>query len=217
MTPEQIGVIAGAVLTLFILSYLIGDNFLYRFATHLLVGAGAAYITFTVVSNVLIPRLIAPILSRGSASPIEIMTASLGLIFSVLLLFKVLPRWAWVGNIPVGYLVGVGAAVALAGAVFGTIGPQLQATAMPNPLLSSDSRLSGVLNVIIGVGTLTALISFGFYRAARRGILSGVNSIGRFFVAIALGATFALVYVASVTLFIDRLQAIANAAIIIAK
>ena len=50
-----------------------------------------------------------------------------------------------------------------------------------------------------------------FPDAARRGVLSGFSSIGRFFLALALGATFALVYVASVTVLIDRVQAISDA------
>ena len=211
---DQIGIIVGAILTLFILSYLIGDNVLFRLATHVLVGVGAAYITFTVVIDVLWTRLAQPIIARASAPSATIVVAALGLIFGVLLLFKALPRWAWIGNIPVGYLVGVGAAVALGGALFGTIGAQVYATASPlNGYFGgpNESNVNFLLNVIIAFGTVTTLLSFGFYRAARRGVLSSINAIGRFFLAIALGATFALVYVASVTLFIDRLQAITNA------
>jgi hypothetical protein len=46
-------------------------------------------------------------------------------------------------------------------------------------------------------------------------VLSGLSSIGRTFLAIALGATFALVYVASVTVLIDRVQAISDAILIV--
>jgi hypothetical protein len=202
------------------LSYLLGDNFLFRFATHVLVGAGAAYIAFTVIVDVLWQRVVIPfIILRSTQDPAlqmkaDALVAGIGIFLSFLLLSKLLPRWAFIGNIPVGYLVGVGAAVALGGALFGTIGAQVQATAAPpNGWLSGpylDWAKIG-LNVIVGFGTITALLSFGFYRAARRGILSGIHSIGRWFVSIALGATFALVYIASVTVLIDRVQAIVNA------
>jgi hypothetical protein len=210
MTLDQIGIIVGAILTLFILSYLLGDNFLFRLATHVLVGAGAAYITLTVFVDVLWQRVVLPFITlRSTLDPtlqmkVDVLIAGLGLLLSLLLLSKFLPRWAFIGNIPVGYLVGVGAAVALGGALFGTIGAQVYATALP-------PKDNVILNLIIVIGTLTALLSFGFYRAARRGILSGVHSIGRWFVSIALGATFALVYVASVTVLIDRVQAIVDA------
>ena len=221
LTLDQIGIIVGAILTLFILSYLLGDNFLFRFATHVLVGAGAAYITLTVFVDVLWQRVVLPFITlRSTLDPtlqmkVDVLIAGLGLLLSLLLLSKFLPRWAFIGNIPVGYLVGVGAAVALGGALFGTIGAQVYATALPPKDIAisptSNLGLNVILNIIVVVGTLTALLSFGFYRAARRGILSGVNSIGRWFVLIALGATFALVYVASVTVLIDRVQAIVNA------
>ena len=214
LSLDQIGVIVGAVLTLCVLSYLIGDNVLYRLAVHLLIGMGAAYVTVTVIADVLWPRLVLPILSQASAQPLDIIVAGFGLILSLMLLFKALPRWAWVGNVPIGYLVGVGTAVALGGAVFGTLGPQIVATAPlggplsgPNP----DVKINFVLNTLIAFGTITTLLSFSFFRAARRGVLSGLSSIGRVFLAIALGATFALVYVASVTVLIDRVQAITDA------
>jgi hypothetical protein len=213
LSPDQIGIILGAILTLCILSYLIGDNVLYRFATHVLIGVSAAYITVTVIADVLVPRLVQPILARSSAQPMDVIVAGLGLILSMMLLFKALPRWAWVGNVPIGYLVGVGAAVALGGAVFGTLGPQIAATAPSDPFmgLSRDANFNFILNVLIAFGTVTTLLSFSFFRAARRGVLSGLSSIGRIFLAIALGATFALVYIASVTVLIDRVQAITDA------
>jgi len=215
LSLDQLGVILGAILTLFILSYLIGDNVLYRFATHVLIGVSAAYITVTVIRDVLWPRLVQPILARSSAQPMDVVVAGIGLILSVMLLFKALPRWAWVGNVPVGYLVGVGAAVALGGAVFGTLGAQTVATALPpggafgGP--SSNVVINFGLNAVIVFGTVTTLLSFSFFRAARHGVLSGLSSIGRTFLAIALGATFALVYIASVTVLIDRVQAITDA------
>ncbi len=213
LSLDQIGVILGAILTLFILSYLIGDNVLYRFATHVLIGVSAAYITVTVIADVLWPRIVTPLLTQSSAQPIDMIVAGIGLILSLMLLFKALPRWAWIGNIPIGYLVGVGAAVALGGAAFGTLGAQTAATAPSDPFigLSGNANFNFILNVVIAFGTVTTLLSFSFFRAARRGVLSGLSSIGRTFLAIALGATFALVYIASVTVLIDRVQAITDA------
>jgi hypothetical protein len=226
LSLDQIGVIVGAILTLFILSYLIGDNFLYRLATHVLIGVGAAYITVTVIADVLWPRIVQPLIAVQTIQAISddnlklqmlinAIVAGIGVFLSFLLLFKFQPRFAFVGNIPIGYLVGVGAAVALGGAVFGTIGAQTVATALPpgGPLTGPNSNvaINFLLNVIIVFATVTTLLSFSFFRAARRGVLSGLSSIGRFFLASALGATFALVYVASVTVLIDRVQAISDA------
>ena len=81
----------GFLLTVMVFSYLIGDNFLYRLATHILIGVGAAYITVTVITDVLWPRLVQPILAQSSTQPIDVIVAGIGLILSVMLLFKALP------------------------------------------------------------------------------------------------------------------------------
>ena len=60
MTPETLDLIAGwvsLVLTLLVFSYLLGDNFLYRIAMHVLVGVAAGYAAIVAVESVLIPWL----------------------------------------------------------------------------------------------------------------------------------------------------------------
>lgn len=205
MNLDQIGLIVGAAVSLIILSYLIGDNFLYRTFTHILVGVGAAYIIVTVMFDVLGPQMVVPLL--GGRTDVRFITAGVGLLGCFLISFKLWPRLASVGNVSVGYLVGVGAAVALGGALFGTLGTQVIATVVTQP---SSSPGKVLLDILALGATLTTLISFGFYRVARGGVLSGVNALGRFFLSIALGATFALVYVASLSLLIDRVQAISD-------
>jgi hypothetical protein len=209
MSLETVPVVVGAVLTFMILSYLIGDNFLFRLAVHILIGAGAAYAVVTVVAA-LIDRVVQLNLSPNREG---VIVAVVGLVLGGLLLFKASPRVAWLGNISVGYLVGVGAAVALGGALFGTLGPQIVATASPAGGLTfgpdESIIMNFMLNLFVLVGTVVTLLSFGYYRAAHGGILSGVNTVGRrFFLMVAFGATFALVFIASATLLIGRLEAI---------
>ncbi len=213
MTPEllnPITIVVGAVLTLMILSYLIGDNFLFRLAVHILVGAGAAY-AVVVVLDMLYTRLAFPLIYRTDLQ--SVVVAVVGLILGILLLFKFSPRLAWVGTLPVGYLLGVGVAVALGGALFGTLGAQVVATASPAGGLAfgpdENAGFNVLLNIIILVGTIVTLLSFGYYRAARGGILSATTTAGRrFFLMVAFGATFALVFIASATLMIGRLEAL---------
>ena len=63
-----------------------------------------------------------------------------------------------------GLVIGVGAALAISGAVTGTIGPQVQDTvASLNPTAYPDSGWLGVLNTaIIAVGTIGTLLYFQF-------------------------------------------------------
>jgi hypothetical protein len=137
--------------------------------------------------------------------------------------FKASPRLAWIGNIPMGYLIGVGAATVLGGAIIGTLGPQIVAagapqttvSGLPVQLLSPNASLPEstgwhVFLTLLGViGTIVTLLSFGYYRVGRTSPMQMVNVLGRrFFLMIALGAIFALVFMASVTLLLDRLYAI---------
>jgi hypothetical protein len=216
MNPDQIGLIVGAVLTFCVLTYIIGDNFLFRLAVNVLIGAGAAYVTAIVILDVLIPRLSEPLASRNV--PL-IIVALAGLILGLMLWFKASPRLAWIGNLPVGYLLGVGVATVLGGAVLGTLGPQIVATGAPVTTPSGDPLMTGStpLTIIVMIGTIVTLLSFGYYRASRAQ-WEILNAAGRsFFLMAALGATFALIFMASVTLLFERLYALYTAATIFVK
>ena len=218
MTPDQIGLIVGAVFTVLVLTYLIGDSFLFRLAVYILIGAGAAYAAVVVIFDVLWANIAQAQGNLGAGIAVAI-----GLLLGILVWFKASPRLAWIGNIPMGYLIGVGAATVLGGAIIGTLGPQIVAAGAPQTtvsgfpvqLLLPNAPLAGatgwhVFLTILGViGTIVTLLSFGYYRAGRNSPLQMVNVAGRrFFLMIGLGAVFALVFMASVTLLIDRLYAL---------
>jgi len=118
---EIAGLVAGAVLTLLIFSYLLGDNPLYRLALHLFVGALLGY-SFGIVLRDVLRNIV---LAQLSTDPLAVMVP---LVLGILLLFKGFPKQAYVGNLSVAYLVGVGTAVALSGALLGTLVPQVGAT-----------------------------------------------------------------------------------------
>jgi hypothetical protein len=203
MNPDQIELIIGAVLTFFVLTYLIGDNFLFRLAVYILIGASAAYAAVVVIFDVLLPRI-----QQSTTNPGMLVVTIVALILGAMLLFKVSPRLAWIGNLPVGYLVGVGAATVLGGAIIGTLGPQIVATGAP-ATSPSGGPVDGWLNLIVVIGTIVTLLSFGYYRTHGNFALQAINVVGRrFFVMVALGATFALVFMASATLLFDRIYAI---------
>ena len=203
------GLIIGAVLTFFVLTYLIGDNFLFRLAVYILIGVSAAYAAVVVIFDVLIPRIrIATEQAAATQSIWPLVFMGVALLLGALLLFKASPRLAWLGNLSVGYLVGVGAATVLGGAIIGTLGPQIVATGAPATSPSGGAP-NDLLNLIVVIGTIVTLLSFGYYRTQQNMALQAVHVVGRrFFLMVALGATFALVFMASATLLFDRLYAI---------
>ena len=71
-TLDLIGALLGFLLTIFILSYIWGDNVLFRIATHLFVGVAAGYVTIVVIQNVILPQLFWPLL-EGDRSDLEVL------------------------------------------------------------------------------------------------------------------------------------------------
>lgn len=210
MTPETLDLIAGwagLVLTLLIFSYLLSDNFLYRIAVHILVGVAAGYIAIVAVESVLVPWVNTTILADQGDRDAATMTAvrvvgTIPLLFGALLLFKFSARFATIGNLGLALLIGVGTAVAIVGAIIGTVIPLAREAG--NAI--GDSAVNGM---IILVGVITTLIYFQYLAVQRDGqirrprFLRLLSVIGQGFISIALGALYAGAIITSLTIFSD--------------
>ena len=157
---DIVGLIVGTVLTLIIFSYLLGDNTLYRWALALIVGAAVGY-----AAAIAVRFVVQEWLARGSGGFTEANLAYVApLLLGCLLLFKgfsssrFLGRLSVVGNIPLGYLVGVGAAVSVSGALMGTILPLVRTTGGG---MRVEHGLLGLLQGgIILLTTIVTLLAF---------------------------------------------------------
>ena len=208
MTPDQIGLIVGAVLTVLVLTYIIGDSVLFRLAVYILIGAGAAYASVVVLFDVLWQNTTVALAQAAAGDRGPLIVVVIALVLGIMVWFKASPRLAWIGNIPMGYLIGVGAATVLGGAILGTLGPQIVAAGAP-ATSPSGGQPDVIMTFVVALGTIITLLSFGYYRVGRNSPMQMINVAGRrFFLMIALGAVFALVFMASVTLLLDRLYAL---------
>lgn len=212
---DLIGVIVGFFLTLLVFSYLLGDNPLFRLTIHLFIGVAAGYAAVVTIYSVILPRLFVPLFngSRG-----EQLLALLPLLLSVMLLTKISPRLARVGNFSMAFLVGVGAATAIGGAVMGTLIPQVDASInafdWQTLQASSANFWFQIFNgVILLLGTIATLAYFNFTSSARPGqtgrlqsFLDLIRPIGQVFIAITFGFLFAGVYAATLVALIERLN-----------
>lgn len=201
--------LAAFLLTIMVLSYLIGDNPFFRLAIHLFIGVAAGYAGAVAWHQVLWPRLFRPIVY---GTLVERLLAILPLLLGILLLAKLSPRAARLGNPAMAYLVGVGAAVAIGGAVSGTILPQSLATIQlftPGEAGSAERIFEGSI-VLVGAVTTLAYFHFGARATPagpRRGkLVQGLGWIGQIFIAITFGALFAGVYAAAMTALIERIH-----------
>ena len=199
------------LLTLMILSYLIGDNPAFRVAVYIFVGVSAGYAAAVAWWQVLFPRILMPLFAGSLA---ERVLALIALALGVLLLMKLSPRTSTLGNPSIAFLVGVSAAVAVGGAVMGTIIPQTQASINLFSLSSAGNLWLErfFFGIIMLLGTITTLIYFHFGAKAtpdgpKRGRLVKIlGGMGQVFIAITLGVLFAGVLAASMTALIERLN-----------
>ncbi len=200
MTPEtldRVALIGGAVLTVMIFSYLLGDNFLYRIAISIFVGAAAAYVLIVSVESVLIPWFNTTLRDPVGDTP-RFALGLLPFIPTLLLLFKFSPRLSRFGNVGLVMLLGIGAALALWGAITGTLLPMS---------IDSARRTPNILNTIVSViGTVTVLVYFTYLGVRRPSgeveqplFIRAPGIVGQIFIVVTLGATYALLLISALT------------------
>jgi hypothetical protein len=202
---DPIGVWVGAILTLLVFSYLLGDTLLFRIAQAIFVGVAIGYAAVAALYLVLLPKLFDPLL----ANPVMNAYLCVPLVLGILLLTKLRTRWASVGNLTIAFLFGVGSALALGGALDGTLLPQLGATIVP---------LDSLENILLVLGTIGALLSFRFVRfqqpragaQALQVVGRGWGYVGRWFVLIAFGAIFASTAISRISILVNRVYFLAH-------
>lgn len=219
---DQIAGVFSFLFTLLIFSYLIGDNPLFRIAVYIFVGVSSGYIAAVAWWQVIWPRLGYPLIF-GSISLFEKGLLLVPLFGSLLIFMKVSPRLAGMGRIAMAFLVGVGAAVTIAGALGGTLIPQVFGTINAFDLTAlSGKDISWFIEAMVSgsiilAGTVFTLIYFHFGARPkedgsmhRLGVIEGLAWVGRIFIGVALGAVFAGVYGAALTALIERLSSLIN-------
>jgi hypothetical protein len=217
MTPTLIYGIISFLLTIMVLSYLIGDNVLFRIAIYAFIGVSAGYVAVVAIYQVIWPYLFNPL---ASAPMLERGLLLVPLVLGALLMMKISPRLSWLGGPAVGYLVGAGAAVAISGAVLGTIFPQVAAAAEPFDVIGLTQRginpLQSLFNgLVMIIGTIATLAYFHFGASRkedgsvkRNGLIEAVAWVGKLFVALTLGVLFAGVYAAALAALIERIHSL---------
>jgi len=197
--------------TLLIFSYVFGDNPLFKIGVYTFVGVASGYIASVAFWQALYPRLIIPLL-RGQVLFVA------PLLLAVLILMKLSPRLAGLSSVAMSFLVGVGAAVTIVGAVSGTLIPQVGGSInafapSADPALFIETLVSGAF-MLAGVIFSLAYFHFGAKpnktdgSPRRAGIVEWMAWVGRIFIGITLGAVFAGLFAAALTALIERFDAL---------
>jgi hypothetical protein len=207
------GTVLGLVLSISVFSYLLGDNVLFRVTSSILIGVAAGIACVMTLYNVLLPQLVTPLLSNSKTDMVLVVVP---LILSVMLLLKISPSSSRFGNAPVAYLVGVGVAAAIGGAVNGTIFPQINATInmfQTNPMTTQfGTRFIQIFEgFVVLIGTIATLAYFHYgtrrdqdQRLNRNPMVELLSWVGLVFIAITFGVLFAGVFSAALAAFVEK-------------
>jgi hypothetical protein len=141
----------------------------------------------------------------------ELILFIVALILTGLLLAKPIRGLTSITNLSLAFLIAVGTAVAVAGAITGTLIPLTQATGT-----ATDAQ--GLVNgVLIVVGVVTSLLYFQYSARtnalgeAERGRLNRIiATVGQGFIAVTLGALYGTAILTSLTLLTERMSFITS-------
>jgi hypothetical protein len=221
---DPIGAIIGFLITVMVLSYIIGDNFLFRLAVHIFIGVASGYAAVLILYNVLWYQVLVPVLQIVSGDRFtDLATYIISVVPAVILglwmLTKASPRLARWGTPVLAFLAGVGAATVVVGAIRGTIFPQVGASVNMLNIQSSPPELNKLVGwfingLIILAGTVTTLIYFNFgikrheegVPVQRSVFMDYLSTVGQGFIVITLGVLFTGVYIATISALIDRIR-----------
>lgn len=215
----NVGTWVSFALTLMVYCYLGKEipflHTIYRVAVYVFVGVALGYGAIMAWHGVLVPRLLRQ-LGRGEWFYL------VPLVFCLLLLSRVRESWRGASSLTISFLFGVGTALAVGGALVGTLIPQVQATFVSlNPAhYQAVATEEGTLPVsyaldalLVVLGTVSTLLYFYFTtsRGRRRerahdGMMQLATGFGKVFIMFTFGALFASAAISRIALLIDRIR-----------
>lgn len=209
MQSEFIWTILSFFLTIMVLSYVLGENPLFKVASYLFVGISTGYFMVILINQVLLPKMIYPLFSNNQQS---FVIASISLILSILLLFKLSTKLSGLGSIPMALIVGVGAATIISGALIGTFLPQIDATT-DNFSLAAPQNGNIMFGLYVLVGSIATLLYFQYSKISNvkitnhdSKIMNIIRNFGRLFIGITFGSLFAGIILSSLFALMDKVS-----------
>lgn len=214
MDWSALGTIVAILLTLMVYSYLVGDNPIFKLAEHILVGVSVGWIFVQVLYNVLIPAIstIQTEATSGTFSLGTLLTYLIPVLLGVVMLFRPIRAAKPLTNLVMAVVIGTVSALSLAGAVAGTIVPQVGANIVNLSKTNGVSDLIGTILLVLG--TFLALWYFKFVVSKpaleKEGMIQSnpsavVQLLGRWSIMLAFGAVFGTVFLTYFAALVDRL------------
>lgn len=201
-----------AFLTLAVFSFLYRDNPFYKFAEHLFVGVSAAYWMVLGFWSTLWPNAIVPLFPNaasvvGATPPAQRdWIILIPVILGLMMLLKMVPRYASWGNYTTAFIIGTTAGYSLVRYLRSDFIYQLGSIIKSVIPESANIGISEMItNIFILLATISALYYFLRIRTKKR----SANYFSRFGLLVlmtAFGVSFGSAVMGRVTLLVDRLH-----------
>jgi len=210
VTAEGVGTWIAAAMTLLMLSAAWGESRASRLGMALLAGSAVGYAAAVAWHTVVWPRIL---LVR--ADPLAHWPLLVWFVLGVLLLARGLSSASWLSSISLGYLFGVGAALAVGGALMGTLVPQVRAAV--GAVAPGDGGWAVANALILALATGGVLFRFAYTGWSGKGALGKAwarlvgawGKLGYLFILVAMGALMAAIALMALALLAARLEFLA--------
>lgn len=214
-TSRTLGVWLAAILTLCIMSFLIGDNPFYKTAEALVVGASAGYYVALNFYTGIVDKLLInvfPGLVRSWTTPslsfeqefhwIYIVPA----VLSIMLLCRLLPSGGWIARWPLAFIIGATAGFRLTSYIESDFLEQIKGTITSLWAVNTADEFMfwpSLGAVVILISVLCCLVYF-FFSLEHKGLVGKTARLGIFVLMVTFGAAFGLTVMGRITLLSDR-------------
>ncbi|MEW5924561.1 MAG: hypothetical protein AB1746_11295 [Candidatus Zixiibacteriota bacterium] len=191
----DIGVLVAGLLTLAIFSFLYKDNPVYKAAESWLIGLSIGYALVIFWQTTIVDLLFRPLFSGGRL--ILIIPLALGL----MMFSRFSRRTAWISRIPIAFMIGAGAGVAIPAMLYARTLKQMSACVMP----VVENGSFNIEALVVAVGVISTLAYFYFSRE-HKGFVGKTARLGTYFLMIFFGATFGYTVMSRMSTFIGRID-----------
>ena len=194
-TADVVATWMAAIVTLIVLGGLLGERRLFGWSQHLLAGLVTGFLALLAVREVILPRLVDPLLAGGAArAELWIGLALVGAAAGA----PWLPRV--VAAVPISIAIGSLAAFALGGAMIGTVLPQLVAAIATDGASTSDTVVG------IAAAGVSGLVLVGFLHGVPRSRpMQAAAAAGRWLLVAGIGGWLGYLLFSRLLLLLDRI------------
>jgi len=214
---RTVGIWVSAFCTLGIMSFLLGETPFYKLVESIFVGVSAAYWMVVgfwseIVQNLL--RWLVPGLMRATLLPglseetVPNYWYVVPLILSVMMLWRLAPKGAWIARWPLAFFIGATAGIRLVSYLEADFVQQISSTILPLVVFAADGSFdvwASIKNTLIVVGVLLGLVYF-FFSVPHKGVVGGLAKGGVWLLMITFGASFGYTVMGRIALLADRLE-----------